>query len=370
MVKSIWMIATSPSGKGGIASVIEQYQTAGVFDDGIVHFEPSHHGRNALGRILPFLKCAAKLWTAMLFGRVQLIHIHTSYGLSFWRKLLLVLPALMTGIPVLTHLHAGSFNEWYAKGSLWRKYWLRFLLKKSYRVIALSEEWKTWVLGVEPCARVLVLPNSLVRDTGLNRSTAKSSNPTVLYLGKIGDQKGSFDLLKAFVAVKSAVPDARLVVGGNGEVDRFLAEAKKLKISDAVEFVGWADEATKTRLMHESWVFVLPSYKEGLPMAILEAMAFSKAIVSCPVGGIPQALTNGETGLLVAPGDIGALSDSLISCLTDSGLNARLGVAARATFDAKFSHDANLPELFSIYKDSGVLRVPVFRKKSKHVPDF
>lgn len=370
METGIWMIATSPTGKGGIASVIGQYQTAGVFDDGVVHFESSHHGRNALGRILPFLTCAAKLWTAMLFGRVQLIHIHTSYGLSFWRKLLLVLPALMTGIPVLTHLHAGSFNEWYAKGSLWRKYWLRFLLKKSYRVIALSEEWKAWVIGVEPSARVLVLPNSLDRDTGCNHAVSMNAHPTILYLGKIADQKGSFDLLKAFVAVKSAVPDARLVVGGNGEVDRFLAEAKKLNISEALDFVGWADETTKTRLMHESWVFVLPSYKEGLPMAILEAMAFSKAIVSCPVGGIPQALTNGVTGLLIEPGDIAGLTQSLILCLSDFELNQKMGAAARFAFDAKFSHDANLPELFSIYKESGILRIPVFSKKSKHGLDL
>ena len=272
----VWMLGTPPEGKGGISSVIQQYQAAGFFDGGSVHFEPTHHRRSKWGRMLPFLHCAIKLWPALLVGRVELIHAHTSQDGSFWRKLLLVLPAIILDVPAIVHLHGSNFMDFHSQGGRWRRHWMRFLFRRSFRVIALSEEWKQWVLSVEPNARVEVVFNSLASQTGIGVKTSFHQYPTVLFLGTIGERKGSFDLLRAFAAVKSQVPQARLVVGGDGDVEGLLAKAKTLHISDAIDYVGWVDGEDKSRLMSESWVFALPSYHEGLPMAILEAMAFAE----------------------------------------------------------------------------------------------
>ena len=352
---SVWMLATSPKGKGGIATVIKQYFEGGLLDSQAIHFEATHHDRGFAGRIVPFLATARKLWPALFMRRVSLVHAHSSFGGSFWRKLILVLPALSSGVPVVIHLHGSKFMEFFSEGNDWRRHWVRFLFRRSFRVIALSDEWRDWVLRVEPKARVEVVFNSLAAATGLTADTALGQCPSVLFLGRIGERKGTFDLLRAFAVARSRIPDARLFVGGDGDVQQLQAEIKSLGLSDSARYVGWVGVEEKTRLLRDAWVFALPSYQEGLPMAILEAMASSRAVLSCPVGGIPQAVAHGETGLLVGAGDLAGLSDGLITLLSDSANTALLGQAGRRAFDLKFSNDANWPKLLAIYQAAGVV---------------
>jgi glycosyltransferase involved in cell wall biosynthesis len=234
-------------------------------------------------------------------------------------------------------------------------------------VIALSVEWKQWVLGVEPDAKVEVVFNSLARNTGAGPRTSFDRKPTVLFLGRIGQRKGTFDLLRAFAAVKSAVPEARLVVGGDGDAERLLAEAQALCVRDAVTYVGWVEGDAKSRLIAECWVLALPSYHEGLPMAILEAMAFSRAVVSCPVGGISQAVMEGETGFLVQPGDVSTLTHRLMTILSGPHAAAQMGRAGRRVFEEKFSHEGALPKVLSLYREAGVARMPRLAAGSEDV---
>lgn len=363
---SVWMVGTSPKGKGGIASVIQEYDNAALFESGAVRFEPSHHDRSIWGRIVPFLRCSMKLWGGLLSGRVTLIHAHTSHGASFWRKTVLILPAFVLNVPAIVHLHGSDLMEFYSRGTRWRRHWMRFLFRHSFRVIALSEEWKEWVRSVEPGAKVEVIFNSLPRQTGRGSRASFGPTPTVLFLGGIGKRKGAFDLLRAFAAVKATVPQARLVLAGNGDTERLLAEAEALDVRDAIDCVGWIDGEHKSRLMNECWVFALPSYREGLPMAIIEAMAFSRAIVSCPVGGIPHAVQHEQTGFLIQPGDVSELARSLSRILSNRDTAERLGRAGRLAFEKKFSHDTTLPQVLSLYRLAGVARLPQIRSPALH----
>ena len=357
--KRIWMIGTTPTGKGGVASILQQYQVAGMLSDESVHFEPSHSDTGPAGRILPFLVCAARLWIAIMLGKVSVLHAHTSYGGSFWRKLVLTLPALLIDVPVIVHLHSGSFVEYHAKGSAWRRACMRLLFRRAFRVVVLSDEWKQWAQDVEPATRVTVVPNSLATSTGAQACSMADDHPTILFLGRVGDAKGTFDLLRAFATVRQSIPLARLVIGGDGDIERLNSEVVGLNLEGAVEYVGWAEGAAKSKLLAACWVFALPSYKEGLPMGILEAMAYSRAVVGCPVGGIPYAVDHGVTGLLVQPGDVRALGSSLLAVLSSRTEAQRLGQAGRQAFVRKFSHDANLPRILALYREAGAVRLPV-----------
>ena len=349
--------------KGGIASVILQYKAAGLLDEKSVHFEPTHHDRNATGRFLPFLLCAMKLWPATITGRVKVLHAHTSYGGSFWRKLLLTLPAFICRVPVIIHLHAGSFMEYYSNGSQWRRHCMQKMFRHANRVVVLSEEWQKWVLNVAPTSKVAVIQNSLAKQTGKFYEQRLQPNPTVLYLGRVSPSKGTFDLLKAFVAVKLKVPTAHLIIGGDGEISQLINDVHDLNLDDCVDYVGWANSEMKSQLMSECWVYALPSYKEGLPMGILEAMAFSRAVVSCQVGGIATAVENGITGLLVTPGDVVALTASLVSVLSARDYARELGNAGRIAFDQKFSHETNLPKILALYREAGATDLPILREQ-------
>jgi glycosyltransferase involved in cell wall biosynthesis len=346
------MLGTAQDGRGGIASVIRQYAEHGFLRDLDIHIEATHHGRGATGRFVPFLQCAYRLWWAMLRGRISLIHAHCSYRGSFWRKLILLFPTIQMGCPTVLHLHAGKFKQFYAEGGAWRRYWMRYLFRRAFRVVALSEEWRDWVRSVEPAARCVVVSNSLGWETGRRNMRDLCSQPTALFLGRIGENKGCFDLLRAFVRVRSLVPEARLVIGGDGEIDRLRSDLDALHLTDSVSYVGWVDDDEKDRLLSECWLFVLPSYHEGLPMSILEAMAHGKAVVSCPVGGIPEAVAHGTTGLLIAPGNIPELANALVELLSDRSASIRMGNAGRNVFETRFSHEANLHGLVDIYRQA------------------
>jgi len=363
--RQIWMVGTAPTGKGGIASVVQQYRDAGVFDGDSIHYEPSHDDKNSLGRVLPFLRCASRLWPAMLMGRVLLLHAHTSFGGSFWRKLMLALPAFALSIPVIVHLHAGSFIDFHARGGAWRKYCLRLLLRRAYRVVVLSAEWHQWANSVEPEANVVVVPNSLSAVTGCGGTEDCNKRPTVLFLGRISDSKGAFDLLSALAMVRESVQDLQLLIGGDGDVVRLNQESARLGLEGVVKYVGWADSKAKSLLFASCWVFALPSYKEGLPMSIREAMAFSRAVVACPVGGIPLAVEHNVTGMLSPPGDVVALAANLRTILSSTTLARKLGQAGRQSFEHKFSHEANLPKIFALYREAGAKDLPIFPSQNQ-----
>jgi glycosyltransferase involved in cell wall biosynthesis len=119
----------------------------------------------------------------------------------------------------------------------------------------------------------------------------------------------------------------RAVLCGPGELPERGREL--LAERPGVEWRGWQGEAEKEELLREKAIFVLPSTSEGLPMAVLEAMAWGRAIVATAVGGVPDVLADGVEGLLVPPGDSTALATALTELAADEELRARLGAAAR-----------------------------------------
>jgi len=147
-----------------------------------------------------------------------------------------------------------------------------------------------------------------------------------VHLGKLGHGKGSYDLGSAFLARPAELrARARLVLAGNGDVE----ELRKAAGQDSrITVLPWIDATERDRLLAESDVFVLPSYAEGVPMSLLEAMASGMPCITTPVGGIPDLITQGVEGLLVPPGNVEQLSLALTRMITDDGLRTAAGQRA------------------------------------------
>jgi glycosyltransferase involved in cell wall biosynthesis len=143
----------------------------------------------------------------------------------------------------------------------------------------------------------------------------------------------------------------RLVVGGVGDLDALRRRADELGIGQRVALPGWIDARAREMELARAQVFCLPSHAEGLPMAMLEAMAAGKAVVASTVGGIPEAIADGDNGLLVAPGDVAALTAALGALLRDGALRERLGGRARATVQQRFCTDVALARLSALYRE-------------------
>lgn len=142
-------------------------------------------------------------------------------------------------------------------------------------------------------------------------TNVKDHPHTFVSLGRLGERKGTYDLIKAIERIEVQIPDIKCYLAGDGDIDRCKQIVEEKKLENNIIIVGWADFDKKLELLKKSSVLVLPSYNEGLPMAILEGMACGKAIISTTVGAIPEVVKE-ENGILIEPGDIKKLSEALI----------------------------------------------------------
>ena len=230
------------------------------------------------------------------------------------------------GIPLVQYVHARELHA--------RPWLSRWVLAGADAVIAVSSHARSLALAYgASAARLHVIPPGVHPQA---QPQQLEPRPLVVSIARLDDEhKGHDVLLRAMVSVRERVPDATLVVAGDGRL-RAAHErlASTLRLDGAVEFAGAIDEARKSALLAEAAVFALPSRavpgggSEGFGIAYLEAAAAGVPVVAGNAGGAVDAVADGETGLLVDPTDADAVADALVTVLRDSDLRARLGAAA------------------------------------------
>jgi glycosyltransferase involved in cell wall biosynthesis len=170
-----------------------------------------------------------------------------------------------------------------------------------------------------------------------------------IYLGLISDSKGAFDLIAAVARLAPAArARLRLVMAGNGEAERARRAVVQKGLSDCIEVRDWLDPQQRDRLLGESQLFILPSYREGLPMSMLEAMAWGLAPICSPVGSIAEVISHGCNGMLVPAGNVDALANAISTLVVDDDQRASLGVRARSSVEP-FAVDRYIDRLMDIY---------------------
>ena len=281
--------------------------------------------------------------------RPDVLHVHLSYFTSFYRKLFYIEQARAVGIPVLVHVHAPDLGG-FAEARRVHAEALKAVFHQVSRVVVLSEDMARLVHGITgEDTRTEVIYNPVrIADFG-GKPRPADAPPTCLFMGMVGDRKGTFDLAEAVPRVLEQVPDARFVFGGNGEVERLNARLAELGVADRCDVLGWVSGEDKDRAFAEATVYCLPSYHEGLPMSILEAMAGGLPVVSTPVAGIPEAVEDGVTGYLTEPGDVDALADRLIRLLGDGAHASDLGAAAVARAQRLFDVDVVVGQVVDLW---------------------
>ena len=174
--------------------------------------------------------------------------------------------------------------------------------------------------------------------------------PLIVNVGALVGHKGQTHLLDAMPLVMRDVPDAHLVILGEGELRAPLErQVKELHLERAVRMPGFRDDVLS--LMKSADLFVMSSVTEGLGSAVLDAMAMGLAVVGTRAGGIPEAVVHGETGLLVPPGEPKPLAAAIVRLLKDPLLRARYGHAGQARVAAHFGVDALVDGTLAVYRD-------------------
>jgi glycosyltransferase involved in cell wall biosynthesis len=346
----VLMLGTALGGKGGVAAVVSVLHQDGLFEREGVRYLASHVDGGRWDKARAALAAFWQTALVCLRDRPAVVHAHSASRASFLRKSLLLLIARLAGCKTVFHLHGGGFRQFATResGALMRR-WIRHTLERSSVVIALSDGWAGFLHELAPAARVVVLPNS-VRLPALDGRPPEQPG-RILFLGRAEEAKGIFELLDAVAALRPAFPAVQLVVGGDGALARLQARAAELGIAGQLNLLGWVDPPARDRELARACVFCLPSHAEGLPMAMLEAMAAGKAVVVSAVGGIPEAVVDRDNGLLVAPRDVPALAAALSDLLGNPALRAALGQRARATIASRFSTEVVIGRLSAIYRE-------------------
>ncbi len=325
----VLMIGPSLDVKGGMTSVskaILSHQSEN-YD---VEFAKSMTDSSLVGRINHwFLRLVSSPLRAV-YKRPDVVHIHVSNRLSVWRKLSILAIWRIFRVPVILHTHGSGAKKHLGEMKGLRKHLMKFGFRSASFLIVLSERWSEFysdVCGVsQDKIRILYNPVLMPKETCL-----KSNKPIILlYTGVIGKRKGAFDLIEAWAEVPVELRSkCRLIVAGNGDVKEANDLIETLNLGESCEAPGWISDEKRDHYLKTGSIYILPSYNEGLPMGILEAMGHGMAVVSTNVGGIPDLIEDGKNGVLVEPGDVGKLKAGIIELISDEGKRNRISQQAR-----------------------------------------
>ena len=332
--------------KGGMATVIQSISSSKLINQKynveiLSSYIDGKFFNKLIYSIISYLKYLRRL------NNVDIVHVHMASRGSTWRKYYYVKLAKMKKKKILLHIHGASYREFYENECTYKKQKkIQYLLELSDKVIVLSEEWKEFFTRLCDSKKIKVLHNA-VSIPKYEREDYSDNN--VLFLGRLGKRKGTYDLLEAIPLVLKEVPDAKFFLGGDGDIEicRDICDNKGL--SENVNFLGWICEGEKEKYLKLCSTYILPSYNEGMPMSVLEAMSWGCGVITTPVGGIPQVIEHKRNGLLINPGDIKQISQTLIDVLKNENIKKELGRNAKETVYTKFGIDNWYKELLEIY---------------------
>lgn len=334
----VLMVVPNRMVMGGIASVVNGYRDQGIKDADIIFVE-SYIDGSKIAKLIKAFKGYIEYRKVLRKEKVDLVHIHSSFGPSFYRKRPFINHAFKKRIPIINHIHGAEFDKFYLDASDSKKRKIKSCYLKCDKLIALSDEWRGRLSLIVPEDRISVISNyTNIPDIEVNNSN------NILFLGEIGRRKGCFDIPKILDQVKDI--EYSMVMAGNGEE---ATREIRTMVDDRVSFPGWVRGEEKDKLLRSAGIFLFPSYNEGVPMAVLEAMGYGLSVVTTNVGGIPTVISNEENGFLVDPGDTEGFSNVLRKLLQDAELRNEIGRKAREHVMNNYSYSSHCEKIYELY---------------------
>lgn len=349
MKSPILMLGTARDVRGGISSVVNAYFSSELIKDYEIIYIATHVDGGKLRKLLIFFKAIISSIRYLFSSKIKLVHIHSASRASFYRKSVFVILSKVFRKKVIIHIHGGGFNIFYhnESGTIKRKY-IKNILCLADIIIALSDQWKKDIETIISKEHVVrVVNNGIVLP--LVKHTIEVKNLIILMMGRLGEKKGVFDLIKAIEKIVRVVPTVQFILAGDGDIDKVKKIVQEKELSEYISVPGWVSNGSE--YYSNADIYVLPSYNEGLPMSILEASSYGLPVVSTSVGGIPEIIEDGLNGFLVEPGDINALEERLLSLIESPELRRKMGNAAHEKVKDKFNINHIAGQISKLYEE-------------------
>lgn len=305
--------------KGGVAQVIYNYEQY-VFPKFkcIINSGDTNKFKKLIKAVSSWLGMGLQILTDK---EIEIIHIHTASYNSFKRSAYFVRLAKLLRKKVILHIHGGGFKEFYVTNPKW----ISSILNRCDAIITLSESWRQYYQLITKGPNIYIVEN-IVSLPEKKEVGQKDNICHLLFLGLIDKQKGVFDLLDVLHEHMDELNRKLILhIGGNGEIGKLQNQIKQYGLADMVIYEGFVSGEKKAELLSRCDAFILPSYTEGLPVSILEAMSYGKPILTTPVGGIPEIVKQSENGILFSPGDKENIYLAIVQILNNDEQRAYMG---------------------------------------------
>lgn len=358
----VLQIGPMPPPYGGIASYVCGYMQSSVtkvYD--VRHLLADVVGklsRRGLARavlnVVNLLLLVPRLLFWVIFWRPAIVHLQTSSYGGFYEKAVLAWLSHWAGRRVVMNVHGGEFRPFYDKASPLGRRFIRSSLRMVDRLIAASPRMESTLRYIGADAdRIIRIPNgiNIPAVSVCDRDGDERDTVTVLFLNQLDITKGIFELTDAYALLAEQLTNLRLILTGpDGPiVPKIRRRLRERQLTGRVEMHLNVSEKEKSQLYLRSDIYALPTYVEDLPYGLLEAMSYGLAVVTTPVGGIPNVVADGESGLLVPARDVDALVKALLRLATDRAFRLSLGRMARETIVRRFDWEQRAAEIVRLY---------------------
>jgi len=233
---------------------------------------------------------------------------------------------------LVLHIHGGGFATFLNTDNKLKKIGIIYLLRLADVIICLStlkaDEIKPYLAE----EKIVTINNPSLFST-VKSQNRLSNEIIILFSGWIEKEKGVFDLIDAFANVQNEYNNCKLIIAGKGRIEEGKELAERLGLQDKIVFTGWLQQNEMKKALGSADIFCLPSYCEGVPMSIIEAMAYSLPVVTTPVGGIPDLIIPGKTGLFAQPGNKKELAHKISLLIKNQELRSSMGKNAKVFVD-------------------------------------
>jgi glycosyltransferase involved in cell wall biosynthesis len=313
-----------------------------------------------LGRELSLasdLAAVRRLYRLIRLERPQIVHTHMAKAGTVGR-----LAARMAGVPIVLHTYHGHvFHSYFSPRKTAAFLTVeRMLGRLTDCMIAVGDKQRDELIGykVAPARKIVSIPLGLEIEPLLGAEAERGRlraelglngvHKLVGIVARLVPIKAHEVFLEAAAQIRRRVPNVRFVIVGDGERRAELEErATRLGVRDEARFLGWRKDMRA--VYADLDVVVLSSLNEGSPVAIIEAMAAARPVVSTDVGGVAEVVANGQSGLLIPPRDPGALAEAVTAILSDPGTSERLAEAARRAVYPKYSSRRLIADIEALY---------------------
>lgn len=354
-MKRVMMVGSAEQSAGGVSSVIKLMKKMPAWEKYSCYWLGTQIQRNYLWKLWYALKAA--VIAPLIMWRYDIIHFHNAtdrIGLLVQMPEFLI--ALLYGKKIVYELHVGNQLNDNTNNGL-----LKLCLKKSDRIVLLSKKWEGLFHELFPDINV---PTSVLYNACDTSKSAEMSDCSreklIIMAAYFCENKGADVLLRSIKRLSFTLTNKeethpldgwKVVLMGNGEVEKYRMMAEELGVSEYVSFPGYLTGKEKEDVWQKASIYCMCSYNEGFPMVVLEAWTYGICVVTTPVGGLPDVIEEGKNCLTFDFGDDEGLARQLRVLMDDEKMRSAMGKYSREVVKKLFSLEKINEDLYKLYKE-------------------